>query len=629
MLNGGYAGQVLVVDLTTGEVKKEPLNQNIVERYIGGRGLTSYFHFKLIDPLTDPFSADNVLTLATGPLTGTLVPASGRFTAGARSPLTYILGDGSGGGHFAPEIKYAGYDALIIKGKASSPVYLWINDDYVEIRAAEPVWGLDTAATEDAIRRQLGEEGLQIASIGPAGEKLVRFAGIVVNRDHLAARTGMGAVMGSKNLKAIAIKGSRSIPLANPAEFKKWADELFRIITGDKSSGEHLPQYGTTSLLELHNSLGGLATRNWQTGIFEGHELINGDTLNARYLANATACYNCPCRCDRYSVVAEGPYAGTRVGGPEYYTIVSFGSKCGNSDLASILKANELANLYGLDTGTTGGVIAYAMELYEKGIISAKDTGGLELTWGNAQAIVELVRRIAFREGFGNLLAEGVRGAARQLGPAAEAYAITVKGMDPPTFDPRALKVYNFRYAIASRGADHLRISAHGAYELDKLPPAEAAKKLAFWQDVVCIPDMMGICKFPYSFYAESAEVTFKKILELIPKAYEAATGLPASGEAILKAARRVAELERAINVRYGVTPGDDMLPQRFLAEPMPDGPKKGQINDIFFQIKENFYREMGWDGTTGVPRAGVLQDLSMDEVIQDLTNRGLVEKMA
>lgn len=626
MLQGGYTGQVLLVNLTTGTVEKVPLDKKMAETYIGGRGFTSYLHFKLIDPLTDPFSEDNVLIFATGPLTGTLAPASGRFTVGARSPLTYILGDGNGGGHFAPELKMAGYDVLIVKGKAKWPVYLWINDDVVEIRSADALWGLDTAATEMAIRKELGEENLQVATIGPAGERLVRFAGIVVNRDHLAARTGMGAVMGSKNLKAVAVRGSKSIPLADPKNFKKWADALFETITTDKVSGEALPQYGTTSLVDLHNSLGGLATKNWQKGYFEQASLINGDALNARFLVNATACYNCPCRCDRYCVITEGPYAGTAVGGPEYYTIVSFGSKCCNPDLASIIKANHLANLYGLDSGSTGGVIAYAMELYEKGILTARDTGGLELTWGNGGAVVELVKRIAFREGIGNLLAEGIREMAKQLGPAAEECAITVKGMDPPTFDPRALQVYNFRYAVASRGADHLRISAHGAYELERIEDDnEAAKRLAFWQNVVCIPDMMGICKFPYTFYAENAEVTFKKALELVPKAFEAATGISANGDYLLEVATRVAQLERAINVRYGLTPADDELPKRFLTEPLPDGPKKGQVHDRFPALKEGFYLAMGWDLNRGVPTKQVLQQLDMDEIARDLEQRGLL----
>ncbi|MBZ4688597.1 MAG: Aldehyde ferredoxin oxidoreductase [Clostridiales bacterium] len=624
---GGYWLKVLDIDLSSGKIEKKPLPEEIAENMLGGRGFVSWLHYFNIDPEADPLGPDNALIFATGPFTGTLAPASGRFVVGGKSPLTGILGDANCGGQWGPELKYAGYDVLIVRGKAKSPVTINIMDDLVSIKPTYALWGKDTEETEKMVRNELKDDSVQVACIGIAGENLVRFAGIVCNSEHLAARTGMGAVMGSKNLKAIAVKGTKGAPLFDHKEFKGLRDELWNIITTDSRSGEHLPQYGTTSLIDLHNSLGGLSTRNWQEGYFEDHEMINGDTLNKKYLFNTTACFNCPSRCDRYSYISEGEFKGTYVGGPEYYTILSFGSKLGNNNLASVLKANQLCNQYGLDTGTTGGIIAYAMECYENGILTEEDCDGLDLSWGNYHAIIELIHKIANREGFGNVLAHGFREAVKQIGEESAKYAIHIKGMDPPTLDPRALKVYNFRYAIASRGGDHLRISAHGAYKLDELPVEEAARQLVFWQNIVTIPDLIGVCKFPYTFYSETPDVTFKKVLELVPKMITAASGIEMDKEKILRASARAHLLERSLNIRYGLKPGDDKLPERFLKEPLPTGPKKGQVYDIFDDMKKSYYQAMFWDMETGIPFEEAYQGLGLSEIAQDLKRRGYSPK--
>jgi aldehyde:ferredoxin oxidoreductase len=608
---GGYAGKTLKIDLSGETIVTEDLDKDLAENYIGGRGFTSKLQQDLIPPDANPLGPENVLIIATGPLTGTMAPASSRFVVGGKSPLTGILGDANCGGFWGPELKMAGYDMLTVYGRAEHLVYIWIDDDQVEIRSAEYLRNKDTQQTEKMIREELGDESIQVACIGPAGENMVRFAGVVANIHHLAARTGMGAVMGSKNLKAIAVRGTVGLTFADPEKFKQVNEQLWDIIVGDPKSGKLLPEYGTTTLIKLHNEMGGMSTRNWQTGYFDASDKIDGDAINRQYLTNAVGCYACPSRCDRYCVVTEGEFKGTSVGGPEYYTIVSFGSKLGNDNLASILKANELCNLYGLDTGSTGGIIAFAMECYEKGLITKEDTGGLELTWGNYRVMLELIEQIAYSKGFGKLLGQGFREAVKQIGPESEAFAIHVKGMDLSTFDPRALQVYNFRYAVASRGADHLRISAHGAYELENSPPQEAVTKLKYWQDVVCIPDMMGICKFPYTFFSESTEVTLRKALELVPELYAAATGIEMNGDKLMEASWRTAVVERLVNNGYGMTIDDDCLPKRFTDEPMPDGPSQGKKYDIFNLLKETFYEVSGWD-KAGQPTEETLEKLKL-----------------
>ena len=623
-IRGGYAGTVLQVDLSRGEVHKEPLDEGLARAYIGGRGFTSRLQYDLIQPEVDPLSPGNVVILAPGPLSGTPAPSSGRFTLGGRSPLTGVLGDANSGGFFGAILKRAGYDLILFHGQSPQPVYLWIWNDGVELRDARPLWGKDTHETARLIKEEVGR-AISTAIIGQAGENLVHFAGLIVDGEHAAARTGLGAVLGSKKLKGIAVRGTHDVPICDPNAFEALSQELYEILKEDSRSGEELPRYGTTALLDHHTHIGGVNTRNYQTGLFEGKEKIDGDYLNEHYLVKATACYRCPCNCDRYSRVGEGEFAGTEVGGPEYSTLVAFGSGCGNDNLASILKANELCNRYGLDTIDTGNIIAWTMELYQRGLLTKEETGGLDLTWGNYHAILEMVERIAFRKGtFADLLAEGISGAAQEIGRGAERYAVHVKGMTPPPLDARAVKVYNFRYAVSSRGADHLRISAPGAYGLDFFPLSEAAAKLKHWEEIVTIPDLMGLCKFPYSYYAESVERTLHKMLEVVPGLYSAATGLKVTGDDLLLAAERVNNVERAHNCRLGLTAAHDTMPPRFTEDPMPEGPAKGNRFDILEPMKEAWYTVHGWNKETGIPTRERLESLGLKDIADDLERRGI-----
>jgi aldehyde:ferredoxin oxidoreductase len=617
---GGYAGQVLEVDLTDRKVRKVGLRKDLASAYIGGRGFTSRLLYEELNPDIDPFSPENPLIFATGPLTGTLAPSSCRYLTAARSPLTHVLGDSNSGGHFGPELKRAGYDIVIVRGKSDSPVYLWIDDNDVEIRSGDAVWGKDVRQTDEIIKKELGDPEVQLAIIGQAGENLVAFAGVVANLDHLCGRTGMGAVMGSKKLKAVAVRGTREVPIYQHQRFVKAVNEMMDLLKNDHQSFITLPKYGTTYLVDHHNTIGGMATRNWQTGVFEKADMINGDAMRRQFFVRNIACWACPYPCDRYSLVKEGEFAGAHCVGPEYFTIVSFGSKCSVSDAASIVRANELANMYGLDSASTGGVIGFLMECYEKGIVSKEDVDGLDLSWGNYHSMIKLIEMIAFRKGIGDLLANGIRYAAEKLGKGAERYAIHVKGMDAVTLDPRALKVYNFRYAVASRGADHLRISTPAAYQLDEMPIPQAAAELKFWQDMVCIPDLMGLCKFPWNFFSSGPEVIKKKLLNIVPELYSAATGVEIDSETLLTASERTATTERALNVKLGVRRKDDTLPRRFLEEPLPEGPKKGQVHDILEPLLDSWYEVHGWDVKTGIPAKERLQKLGLKDIAADLT---------
>jgi aldehyde:ferredoxin oxidoreductase len=623
-IKGGYAGVTLQVDLTEKTLRKEVLDEAFLMNYLGGRGFTSRLQYDLIPARINPLGPENVIIVALGPLTGTLARSTGRFTIGSRSPLTGLLGDANSGGVWGAVLKRAGYDLLIIRGRSTKPVYLWIDQDHVELRDARHLWGLDTRETEKTLIQELGR-GISVLSIGQAGENLVKFASVMVNLEHAAARTGIGAVFGSKNLKAIAVRGNQPVRIDDAATFNELDKELNEILITDKRSGEELPMFGTTALLDHHSALGCLNTRNYNGGIFEGKEKVDGDMLNATYLVRATGCYRCPCKCDRYSRIDDGEFAGTEVGGPEYSTLVAFSSGCGNDNLASVLKANELCNLYGLDTIDTGNIIAFSMELFDRGILTKAKTDGIDLTWGNYRSILELIEKIAFRQGFGDLLAEGIRPTAQEIGQNAERYAVHVKGLTPPGPDARPLKVYNFRYAVSPRGADHLRISAPGAYGLDRLPISEAAEKLRFWENIVTVPDLMGVCKFPYSYYAETVEKTLNKILNIVPGLYAAATGIKIDGEGLLKVAQRVNNLERAHNSRLGLTAADDQLPPRFTEDPMPSGPAKGAVHDILEPMKAAWYRVHGWDEKTGLPSHETLYAEGLGDIADDLVRHGIL----
>jgi aldehyde:ferredoxin oxidoreductase len=621
---GGYPGLVLRVDLTSGVIEREPLDEPFARKYVGGRGFTSRSQYDLIPKDVDPLGPENVVIIAPGALTGTPAPSAARFVVAGRSPLTGILGDANSGGFFGAVLRRAGYSLILIRGKSPHPVILSIDDEDVELRDARHLWGKDVHQTTEAIEQE-GGRGFRVAAIGQAGENLVHLAGVIADKDHAAARTGLGAVMGSKHLKAIAVRSKRSVPLRDPDTFRQLVAELREIERNDSRAQDFSVRGTLGTLMEHHTAIGAMNTRNYQFGQFEGEEKINNDALAAQYLVRTTGCYQCSLKPDRYCRVDEGEFAGTEVGGPEYSTAVAFGSAVGNDNVAAILKANDLANRYGMDTIDLGGVIAFSMELYQRGILTKDDTDGLELEWGNYHAMLDLIERIAFREGsFADLLADGVHVAAEEIGRGAERYAVHVKGMTPAPLDARVVKVYNFRYAVSPRGADHLRISAPGGYALDELPVLEAAEKLRYWQGIIAVPDLMGLCKFAYTYYTETPDVALHRTLDIVPSLYTAATGFELTSDELLEASARVTNVERAHNARLGLTAEHDTLPPRFTEDPMPEGPAKGKVYDILDSVKEAWYTVQGWNQETGIPRRERLEELGLGDIADDLERHGV-----
>lgn len=619
----GYAGRILRVNLTKEQVKVQRLEKKLIAEFLGGRGFNIKRLYEEIPKSVQPLSPQNKLFFAAGPLVGTAFPLGARFNVSAKSPLTGILGDSNAGGHFAAEMKFAGYDQIVIEGKSQKPVYVFIRDQEVQILDAKSLLGKDTYEATEAIKKDLGDRTIQVATVGPAAENGVLFAGIFANLARPAARTGMGTVMASKNLKAVAIKGTLSINVADPRKFWKIVEEV------EEEAYAH-PQYwprrimGTTRILMLANRLGILPTRHFTSGTFEHAAEVSGERLAREYNVKNRACFSCIVPCSRTYVIRGGEYAGLYGEGPEYEPLSSFSARVGNSNLNLALKAVDMANRLGLDAITTAECIAWAMELYEKKKLTKKDTDGLELEWGNGEAILALIRKIAFREGFGNLLADGVREAAEKLGVGKD-IAFHVKGLEIIQADPRGLKGYGLGYAVASRGGDHLR--SEPFIELSDDPEKgrnmfgvpEATLRLAYkgkgklvryFENWCAIIDSLEVCK---NLAGNMELLPFNKAAEIS----EATTGFHFTEEGMFEIGERIINLERAYIVREGIRRKDDYLPQRFLKEPLPNGASKGAIFEIEPMLEE-YYSQRGWN-KRGIPEETTLKRLGLANVAQNL----------
>jgi len=654
---GGYAGKFLRINLTKGEIKKEPLRRGFCEAYIGGRGFGGKIIFDEVKPETDPLSPDNVLAIFTGPVVGLLGPTSGRISVSALSPLTGIYGNSNSGTHWGPELKYAGYDGIVLVGKAETPKYLYINDDQVELRDASHLWGKGVMDTTKLLLEECGPE-FKVAAIGPAAEKGVLFGNIIFDFWDAAARTGMGTVMASKNLKAIAVKGSGGLEVAKPREYWEVAREGWLALLTDPGfkTQEH-PALGTLVVMGWGNALGFLPTRNFRETYFEKADQISGERFRDLYNVRETpfpagrACMSCPNRCKRYGKVESGKYAGTR-GNIEFETACAFGSKCGVSDLAAVFHAYMLANDYGMDGISCGNMIATFMELYEEGILRPEETEGLDLRFGNAEAMIELIHRIGNVEGYlGRLGAKGAYYATQELGRGSSYYTTCIKRMDTIATDPRVSLGFGLGFAVASRGSDHLR--AHAVFEMQR-PPKEVAKELfgaeitlsgyegkprmIFWhENNGAITDSMGICRFMHASYYIHYPVPeiyykhgYRKDKPHSLKFHDwlsVATGLDMSYEELMKVGERIITLERAINLRRGVRRKDDTLPERFFKETVPTGPAKGIKLDRkrFEQLIDEYYDLRGWDKETGFISEEKLKELGMTDVLKVLKDEGLV----
>ncbi|MDK2464637.1 MAG: aldehyde ferredoxin oxidoreductase family protein [Candidatus Korarchaeota archaeon] len=629
---GGWAGQILWVDLSRQKVVPKPLDEELALNYLGGTGFAARWLFDLVGPEVDPFSPDNVFILATGVLTGTIFPQASRHIVAAKSPLTDVYGEAHAAGHFGAELKFAGFDAVVVTGRSDKPVYIYIEDGKAEVKDASHLWGRTTYEAEEIIKEEIGDRQVKAALIGQAGENLVRFAGVFNDHGRAAARAGIGAVMGSKRLKAIAARGYRPIKVARPDEFYETMIEYGKRMLAHPFTPDRV-KYGTNSLVELMQAIGRLPAYNHREGVFDEWEKISGERVTREYLLKPKADFACYQRCGRFVRVPSGKYA--MVGkGPEYEGLDALGANVGNSDLEALIYANHLCNLYGMDVISAGGVIAWAMECWENGLLTKEDTGGLELEWGDPELIVQLIEMIALRKGFGDLLAEGVYRAAKKIGRGTEKYAMHVKKMEIAAQDGRAQKSMGLAHATSNRGADHLYafpvldevgfekdiVERFGEQYLpemtDRLNPKYKGIMVAELEDFGAVVEAVGVCKYgtiipPVFFYPDLAEaltlVTGKKYTEADLRLIGA----------------RIVNLQRLFNVREGLTRKDDTLPDRFTKEPMPRGPAKGQVVELD-QMLDEYYQYRNWDVKTGIPRKSLLSELGLEKEAEELERRGI-----
>lgn len=597
----GWKGTILRVNLTNGTTKKETLDPKLARAYIGGRGLGTKILYDEVDPTVDPLSPRNALILATGPLTGTNAPTGGRYMVITKSPLTGAVACSNSGGYFGAEMKFCGYDLLLLEGRAKAPVYLWFNNDKVEIRSAEKVWGKTTAETEDRLREETHPEA-KICSVGPAGEKQALTACVMNDKHRAAGRSGVGAVMGAKNLKAVAAKGSQSVQVARPRDYMAACLAAVRKLKESPVTGAGLPKYGTPILVNVINAHGFLPTRNFQQGQFEGADRLSGETIVDTILLKNKGCFACTIACSRVTAVKEGRYTGAGEG-PEYESGWALGIATGVSDLGAVTKANYLCNELGMDTIEAGVAVATAMELFERGYLPERDIGR-SLRFGDADALVWLMEEMGHRRGFGELAAQGGYRLAERYGHPD--LFMGVKKQAFPAYDGRGAQGMALGYATSNRGACHLRgytISVEVFGIPKKMDPFVTAGKpevSKLFQDVAAFVDSTGICLF----------TTFGIAAEDIQPMLEHATGARYTLEDCLRAGERVWNLERLFNLRAGLSGRDDTLPPRILHEGIPEGPAKGMVGKLDEMLPE-YYHLRGWDAK-GVPTRKKLRELAL-----------------
>ena len=610
----GYSGRILYIDLSSERTWVRELEEEEVVNFIGGIGLATKIICDEVDPRIDPFSPENVLVFMTGPLTGTIVPAANRFVVAAKSPLILGWGEAHSSGYWGIELKKAGYDGVVVKGKAKTPVYVYIRDGEVEFRDSSKLWGKDTYETESLIRSEVGDKEVKVACIGPAGENLVRYAciatGMTPHGPRVAGRTGMGAVMGSKNLKAIAVRGHGKITMAQPDKLRKLVRRLLPLIMSAPST-QIQAAYGTAGEVRVFYEYGDMPIKNFSQGIWDGIERLKGENLAKTIVKGHLACYNCPIGCWRYV-----EFNGVKGRAPEYEAVASLGSNLLIDDPYIIAKAVNLCNRYGIDVISLGVTISWAIECYEKGLLTKEDTGGIELKWGDGETLLKLIELVKDRKGFGKILAEGTRIASKIIGRSSEKYAMHVKGLEVPMHDPRAFKSMGVQYATSNRGACHLQGLSFRIGQGERIHDLKITKRydrfaeeemgwvVATLQDWHQVLESMIICKFisipPAHVAAMYSMVTGRRTL--LPE--------------LLKAGARIFNLQRLFNIACGYDRKSDTLPERFLKEPLKDGGAKGQTVNLDVMLKE-YYEYRKWD-ENGIPKKELLEDLGL---------RGYVEK--
>jgi aldehyde:ferredoxin oxidoreductase len=618
------AARLLDVNLTEGTVTRRELPEEIFRLYPGGSALATYLLLQEMPAGVEPLGPENILIFATSPLANVPIAGISRLCVTAKSPLSGGIGDSQSGGFFPAEMQKAGWDAIIFRGKAPRPVYLYVKDDHAELRPAEHLWGHVTGDVLDQIHTELGDSKIEVCAIGPAGEQLVRYASVISMANRANGRTGMGAVMGAKNLKAVAMRGSQRANVVDADALKALSTSIARRIK-ENSEVATLQKYGTAGVVNGQQEAGGLPSYNYRTGHIEGAEKISGETMAETILTETDTCYSCAVKCKR--VVNVAGRAEPKYGGPEYETIATFGSYCGITDLGAIAEANQVCNMYGLDTISCGATIAFAMELAEKGILMPAESGDPELGFGNPAAMLRLLDKIAHREGIGRLLGEGTARAAKAIGKGAEKYVVAVKGNDLPAHMPRVKRSLALIYAVNPFGADHQSsehdfviafpedhwmrqpLKALGHFEMLDSTDLNAEKVKFAWvtQCFYSITDTVGLCQFVWgpawqAFGPDDLVALFK-----------AALGWEITIPELLAIGERRINLMKVFNVREGLTRADDRLPER-LFEPIPDGPSVGLkvTREELADALTTYYSMAGWDPATGVPTPARLEKLQL-----------------
>ena len=618
--------KIAYINLSTGKITQKVVPKIMRTLYLGGRGINMYMLYNHLSPKSDPLSQNNMLFVGAGLLGGIPCLGSGRCDIAAKSPLTGAIGDSNIGGFFAPELRFAGFDHLAITGKADKPTYLLVRNGQVQIKEATHLWGKDTFETQTIIRQDEGDEGIKSLVIGVAGENLVRFANVRTGRKNSAGRTGLGCVMGSKNLKAIAARGTNPLEFAHPDELLEYCRQMNDMITSTRWAKAQ-SRWGTMIIYSNTNTAGLIRTRNFQLNQLEEGQDLEPENID-RYSIGTSGCYGCAVHCRHRYMLRTGPHAPLYGEGPEYTSLGAFGTMVDCRKMETILVANHLVNKYGLDTLETGGLIAWTMELYEKGMIDNNITDGLKLEWGNEEVLYEMIRKIAYREGFGDKLADGFRGAIDKIGKDSEYYAIQVKGMSNLHSDERPTPSFALGIATSTRGADHLR--SRPAIDMYGLPgdllkevyggpvatdynSYDGKSRMVWWQELLyAVTDSLGTCKFQTVFCAVHAP-KWKEFSSLI----KLATGIKFSKAQLMQIGERIYTTERLFNLREGFSRKDDNLPERYFKEPTPIGLPVARNKKIdrgkFNKMLDEYYELHGWD-SEGVPTTETLKTLSLDK---------------
>ena len=617
----GYMGRILYIDLTTEKTKKEVITEGFCKTYIGGVGFIVRILLDKMPPNVDPYSPDNLLIFALGPFGGTIFPACNKLSVGAKSPLTGFLGGGTSSSFWPQQLKQAGYDAIVIKGKSDKPVYIFIDDESVLFNSAADLWGRSVHETDQMVKEKIGDETVSVACIGLTGENLVRYACVSNDIRRHAGRTGLGAVMGSKNLKAVAVRGTKTVQVADIDNLMKVALDYY-----EKSQGPACSLFrdlGTPGIVPILDSQGILPTRNWRQSTYEQAEKVGGEYMMEHHIEKIVSCSACPIACDHVCTVKEGPYDKS-IATINYESLYAFGPQCGVDSFPAIIKATELCDYYGLDSISAGVVIGWAMECYERGLISKEDLGGLELNFGNHEAMIKVIDLIAKREGIGSLLAEGVKRASEKLGKGSDHFAMHIKGLELPGYDIRALKTAAVGFAVCYRGGCHQRSCGPfiellgekpiGLVSVDRFKVEKGRGKIIVKGETYnAIQDSLIYCKFGRKIFGD-AFAEFANSYTLI-------TGIKMSPEELFTAGERIINMTKVFNIRQGWTRKDDHLPPRVMYDPIPAGQSKGSrvTPKEFKLVLEDYYMERGWNVETGMPTKQKLIELGLEDLAKEV----------